>query len=80
MDSQDKPPINITFEIVPHPEPNLGWYDVTAVLSWKEEFEQRMDTELCWQDGMDQTKEAICFLIGERFAIQEVKDSIRNSV
>jgi hypothetical protein len=62
---QDKLPINITFEIVQQPEPNHHWYEVTAVLSW-EEFR--------WQDEVDKIKEAICFLIGRRFNIQEVKE------
>ncbi len=69
----EKRPINITFEIVQLPEPNSHWYEVVAILSWKE-YSQRMDTTLCLQGEADEIKEAICFLIGEHFDIREVKE------
>jgi hypothetical protein len=75
MNPQDKLPINITFEIVQLQPPNDHWYEVTAVLSWEEEFLKRMDTALCWQDEVNTIKEAICFLVGEHFNVQEVKES-----
>ena len=73
MEQQEKLPLNITFEIVQHPAPNDHWYDVTPILSWEEAgFLQQMDTSLCLKDEIDENKEAVCLLIGERFHIQEV--------
>jgi hypothetical protein len=73
MESQDKLPLNIMFEIVQHPAPNDRWYDVTPIISWEETgFLQRMDTSLCLKDEISENKEAVCLLIGEHFTIQEV--------
>jgi hypothetical protein len=75
MEPEGKLPITITFEIMQHLEPNDHWYTVTAVLSWEEAgFEQRMDPALCLQDELSKTKEAICFIVGEHFNIQDVKE------
>jgi hypothetical protein len=74
MVQKDRLPINITFVVMQHKAPNQHWYDVIPVLSWKDEFSQRMETMMCLADEIDQTKEGVCFLIGERFDIQEVKE------
>jgi hypothetical protein len=71
---QGKLPLNITFVIMQLRAPNQHWYDVIPILSWRDEFSQRMDTMMCLADEIDQIKEGVCFLIGERFDIQEVKE------
>jgi hypothetical protein len=71
---QDKLPLNITFVVMQHREPNEHWYDIIPFLSWEEEFSQRMDTMMCGEDQIDKTKEGVCFLLGERFGIREVRE------
>lgn len=70
-----KLPINVTFEIVQEQEPNACWFEVTAVLSWEAAaYSPRMDTCLVTQDELSEIKEAICFIIGETFDIQNVTE------
>lgn len=74
MEPQGKVPLNITFVIMQHQAPNQHWYDVIPFLSWKDGFSKRMDIMMCLADEIDQIKEGVRFLIGERFNIQEVKE------
>ena len=77
IESQEKLPLNITFEIVQDFAPNDHWYTVTPVLSWEqEEFLQRMDSGRCLHDEISTFKEGICFLMGKRFDIREVKEQV----
>lgn len=75
MTTKEKLPVNLTFEIEHLPEPNHRWYHVTGVLSW-EAYLQRMNTCLVLQDELSDIKNAICFIVGEQFAIHEVKEDL----
>lgn len=75
---KNKLPINITLEIVQHLPPNDRWYDVTAVLSWHdavpEPFVQRTPTGMVTENELADYKEALLFIWGETFDIQEVHE------
>lgn len=71
----DKQPLTITFVVMQHMEPNSHWYDVIPLLFLDNELVQRMPTMLCWEEeGIEHTKEGVCFLLGERFDVPEAKE------